>query len=162
MLTDMKTYEHRSLGLATFLVLALGGCSAHASFGVGSSAGHGSTPMAASPQPSSSHAARHDPTNGGATTHALQQAPAETPAATTNAPTAPTPVSPAAPAEQHAHADHDRGHGNDADGVDEQNPGKANRAKQTAASNGDHDRGHGNDADRVDEDNPGKSKKKKK
>jgi hypothetical protein len=57
-------------------------------------------------------------------------------------------------------ADHDRGHGNDADGVDEDNPGKSKK-KPTAAKKaaGDHDRGHGNDSDGVDEDNPGKSKK---
>jgi hypothetical protein len=45
--------------------------------------------------------------------------------------------------------------------VDEDNPGKSRRGKQSAeAQQRDHDRGHGNDADRVDEDNPGKSKKK--
>jgi hypothetical protein len=62
--------------------------------------------------------------------------------------------------------DRDRGHGNDADGVDEDNPGKSARGAQkankpAAKAGGDHDRGHGNDADGVDEDNPGKSKGRK-
>lgn len=60
--------------------------------------------------------------------------------------------------------DHDRGHGNDADGVDEDNPGQGGGGPNATAaltddgstdSNSDHDKGHGNNADGVDEDNPG-------
>jgi hypothetical protein len=71
-----------------------------------------------------------------------------------------------------AGGDHDKGHGNDADGVDEDNAagGHAKQGKKAkdkrkkkgkaAAAEGevDHDKGHGNDADGVDEDNPGRSK----
>ena len=63
--------------------------------------------------------------------------------------------------------DHDKGHGNDADGVDEDNPGHAKQGKKAkhkgkkkgaAEGDDDHDKGHGNDADGVDEGNPGRSK----
>ncbi len=56
--------------------------------------------------------------------------------------------------------DGDNGHGNDADGVDESNPGKGNGGpnakKGNNPSGSDGDNGHGNDADGVDESNPGK------
>jgi hypothetical protein len=91
----------------------------------------------------------------------------------TSASAAPT----AAPAkhdavDQDAAGDGDRGHGNEAGGVDADNPGKSKKKKGAKHDgdhghgndadhkhDGDHDRGHGNDTDRVDEDNPGKSKK---
>jgi hypothetical protein len=62
-------------------------------------------------------------------------------------------------------SDRDRGHGNDPDGIDEDNPGRSKRkatkkAKPPKTQDGDHDRGHGNDPDGIDEDNPGRSKKK--
>lgn len=62
--------------------------------------------------------------------------------------------------------DHDKGHGNDPDGYDEDNPGKSKGTrggkKGSTDGSGDADKGHGNDADGYDEDNPGKKKQKKK
>ncbi|MCR4316012.1 MAG: hypothetical protein NUW37_06635 [Planctomycetes bacterium] len=50
--------------------------------------------------------------------------------------------------------DHDRGHGNDDDHHDEDNPGRGHGDRGDYSD--DHDRGHGNDDDRHDEDNPGR------
>jgi len=160
----MKIHDQRRLCLTTLLCLGLGGCSAHASFGAGSISDASRVPVASgSEHTHSSHGqtAENAPAAPAVQEQALQQAPTSAPVAQ-NTPAPAAPVNPA-PAETHAKTDHDRGHGNDADGVDEDNPGKSSSAKQTAHANGqDHDRGHGNDADGVDEDNPGKSKKKKK
>ncbi|MCR4317441.1 MAG: hypothetical protein NUW37_13970 [Planctomycetes bacterium] len=49
--------------------------------------------------------------------------------------------------------DQDRGHGNDDDRHDEDNPGQGHEGR---GDDDDHDRGHGNDDDHNDEDNPGR------
>ncbi|MBF0148101.1 MAG: hypothetical protein HQL84_14640, partial [Magnetococcales bacterium] len=51
----------------------------------------------------------------------------------------------------------DRGHGNDADGIDDDNPALAKKesdSDQKISERQHDDRGHGNDADGIDDDNP--------
>jgi hypothetical protein len=79
--------QQSTLGLSSLLCLALGACSAHASFGAGS------------------HSAHH----GGAVASSAQPPRAEPPAS-------------------RRWLSH-RGHGNDADGVDQDNPGKSKKKK---------------------------------
>jgi hypothetical protein len=165
----MKT-THRPIAwksglLALALALGvLGGCKASAHAGGYSGSKRSDRPRSSgseSPPPkygsSSSALRQHDGTDAHPDNDASPSAPAAT-----NPPVVATP------------ADHDRGHGNDPDGVDEDNPGNskdkakeeaktkkaARKAKREAAQAGDHDHGHGNDADKVDEDNPGRSKTK--
>ena len=150
----------RKLGLSAVVVVSLGACSFHASVQAGSrTASKGeqgsqersrserrAAPDADRPESKDEQLAARDQTPS---SEQREQAPA---------------AEAASPAASPAH-DHDRGHGNDADGVDEDNPGKSKASDKALAKadkgKGDHDRGHGNDADGVDEDNPGKSKGKK-
>lgn len=169
----MRIDHQHKLHIVALLAALASGCSAHASFraeagsygenghGPVASGGEHTRPASTAPVPSPGAVA--PPAR--ASEQALQQASA--PAAPPAAPATTTPVSTPQPI---AHApqaqptprqgDHDRGHGNDADRHDEDNPGHKQSAKRVAQS-GDHDRGHGNDTDGVDEQNPGKSKKKK-
>jgi hypothetical protein len=163
---------HGQIGLAV-LVLALGGCTASASFRGGSS--------------TSSTRNEPLPTHTRADSIARSESTAGSDSALTNKADKPEAAKPKSEKPQGqlavtpppAREDHDRGHGNDADGVDEDNPGKSKKpgkakkpekTKKTdkgdkaepalAATGADHDRGHGNDADGVDADNPGKSRDK--
>jgi hypothetical protein len=173
--------HHGHVGIVA-LLLALGGCTASASFRAGStstSSARGEHTAAraqvASPRSESTSGSRKEalaerdaPDAQEPATGVVRLSPEKKPA----------PQTVAASPER----DHDRGHGNDADGVDEDNPGKSKRdkekpakskkpsqgkkagaavaASQAAEGDRDRDRGHGNDEDGVDEDNPGKSRGK--
>ena len=139
----------RKLGWSAILCAALGACSFHASAQGGSRTASQHERGAAEGKAGAGQVARdHDRPDVRHDTLARPETSA--PAAPESAPTA---------------HDHDRGHGNDADRVDEDNPGKSKGSdKALSHANNrqhDHDRGHGNDADGVDEQNPGKSKGKK-
>jgi hypothetical protein len=168
---------HAQIGLVA-LVLALGGCTANASFRAGSTTN--ARPARSEPAVASSQASAVTESTGGARADALSSKPekADRPEKADKPGKADKPAGQIALAPPPA--DRDRGHGNDADGVDEDNPGKSKKpgkvkkpekakkgdkgdkaAEQAlAASDTDKDRGHGNDADGVDEDNPGKSRDK--
>ena len=146
----------RKIGWSAILVATLGACSFHASVQAGSRTAS-QRESDEKQQTSGKHrAARDDRPEAKQEGLAVRDQPAAEGEQAVSAPLA-------AEAPSAAH-DHDRGHGNDADRVDEDNPGKSSKAAGKAKADkaqGDHDRGHGNDADGVDEDNPGKSKGKK-
>ena len=186
----MRNDTSRYARLTGLLCIALAGCSAHASFRAGGELSHSSgssgaeqSSRARPPLASTTDVLTADNSTSGSKqsqpSHAPSAAPSAALPATAPVPPPPAHSEPAAPVAQasrgdrghghHEHAgpahgpasDHNRGHGNDADRVDEDDPGRSKQGQDRKQS-GDHDRGHGNDADRVDEDNPGKSKKKTK
>jgi len=170
-----RTPTLRKLSLLALAGCLASGCSMHASFSAGASSGHASQPREprsrAQHSSGNEHASRVSSSDLSERDQAVQAQPDAREAEreqTYARREEPAGEAHGAPGAHARVGDHDRGHGNDADGVDEDNPGKSKgkaetkqpEGKRIAAKAGDHDRGHGNDADRVDEDNPGKGRKK--
>ena len=138
------------LGLSAIALVGLGACSFHASAQAGTRTASQREPAHTEERASNTHGTAGEADEPKARNDQL--------AVSDKGPEHHREAAPATP-------DGNHGHGNDADGVDEDNPGKSKTTDKAQAkaekSTGDHDRGHGNDADGVDEDNPGKSKGKK-
>ena len=159
MKASRETSKH-ILGVMT-LALALTGCSASASFQAGAGTASSNSTGRAKASNSAGGEGR-----GEAVAESRGKLTEGSEAGPTSAPSDEQPKVTQGPedAPKVARADHDRGHGNDRDGVDQDNPGKGKKgaelAKNVKSEKGsDHNRGHGNDADGVDQDNPGASKK---